>query len=108
MPNDLPKCPVEVTVSLLSNRWRVLILHNLLSGTKRFSQLKRSVAGISQKVLTANLREMETAGLVSREVFAEVPPRVEYSLTPLGQSLRTVTDAMAEWGESYQQQNINY
>ncbi len=98
---DLPACPVETTLLLISNRWRTLIVRDLLTGTKRFSELKRSVTGISQKVLTANLRDMESAGIVHREVFAEVPPRVEYSLTDLGRSLEPVLDAMDEWGTWY-------
>ncbi|WP_236081482.1 winged helix-turn-helix transcriptional regulator [Corynebacterium striatum] len=81
-----------------------MILRDLLDGTMRFNELRRSVTGISQKVLTSNLREMEDTGLVHREVFAEVPPRVEYSLTPLGQSMRPILDAMDEWGKHYQQQ----
>lgn len=98
---NLPVCPVEVTLSLISNRWKTLIIRDLLEGTKRFSELQRSVGGISQKVLTQNLRAMEADGLVMRAVFAEVPPRVEYSLTPVGQSLEMVLDAMSEWGEEY-------
>lgn len=98
---NLPACPVEVTLSLISNRWKTLIIRDLLEGTKRFSELQRSVGGISQKVLTQNLRAMEADGLVTRAVFAEVPPRVEYSLTPVGQSLEMVLDAMSEWGEEY-------
>lgn len=99
--STLPACPVEVTLSLISNRWKTLIIRDLLDGTKRFSELQRSVGGISQKVLTQNLRAMEADGLVARAVYAEVPPRVEYTLTPLGQSLSTVLDAMHEWGEGY-------
>lgn len=98
---SLPACPVEVTLSMISNRWKTLIIRDLLEGTKRFSELQRSVGGISQKVLTQNLRAMEADGLVTRVVFAEVPPRVEYSLTPVGQSLEMVLDAMSEWGEEY-------
>lgn len=79
-----PACPVETTLTLIGNKWKVLILRDLLSGTKRFSELKRSLNGVSQKVLTTQLRAMEADGLVHREVFAEVPPRVEYSLTELG------------------------
>lgn len=101
---SLPACPVETTLTLLSNRWRAMILRDLLDGTMRFNELQRSVTGISQKVLTSNLREMEDTGIVHREVFAEVPPRVEYSLTPLGQSMRPILDAMDEWGTHYQQQ----
>ena len=101
--STLPACPVETTLVLISNRWKTLIIRDLLDGTRRFNELRRSVAGISQKVLTSNLREMEADGLVHREVFAEVPPRVEYSLTPLGESLRPVLDALAAWGTNFKQ-----
>lgn len=101
--STLPACPVETTLVLISNRWKTLIIRDLLDGTRRFNELRRSVAGISQKVLTSNLREMEADGLVHREVFAEVPPRVEYSLTPLGESLRPVLDALAAWGANFKQ-----
>ena len=98
---ELPLCPVETTLMLISDRWVVLILRDLLTGTKRFGELKKSLAGISQKVLTAKLRDMESNGLVHREVYAEVPPRVEYSLTELGRSLKPILDAMVEWGTEY-------
>ena len=101
--SSLPACPVEVTLTLISDRWKVLILRDLLGGTKRFGELKKSVTGISQKVLTANLRSMEQSGLLHRKVFAEVPPRVEYSLTELGFSLKPILDAMVAWGENYRQ-----
>lgn len=92
---DMPACPVETTLQLIGNKWQVLILRDLLAnGTLRFKELQRSIGKISQKVLTSNLRTMEDAGLVSRKVYAEVPPRVEYSLTALGQSLQPVLDAM--------------
>ena len=103
---ELPACPVETTLTLISNKWKVLILRDLLTGTKRFNELKRSIGTISQKVLTAQLREMEASGLVDRTVYAEVPPRVEYSLTPLGLSLKPILDAMWNWGEAYQKQNV--
>ncbi|WEV73165.1 helix-turn-helix domain-containing protein [Bifidobacterium sp. ESL0790] len=99
---SLPACPVETTMTLIGNKWTVLIVRDLLQGTKRFSELRRSVGNVSQKVLTSNLREMEADGLVNRKVYAEVPPRVEYSLTPTGRSLKTVIDAMRTWGTSYQ------
>lgn len=99
---ELPPCPVETTLMLISDKWKILILRDLLDGTMRFGELKKSIGHVSQKVLTANLRQMEAAGLVHREVFAEVPPRVEYSLTELGQSLKPVIDAMWSWGENYQ------
>ncbi len=99
---SLPACPVETTLTLIGNKWQVLILRDLnLNGTMRFKGLQRSIGQISQKVLTTNLRSMEESGIVRREVFAEVPPRVEYSLTELGQSLKPVLDAMWTWGEIY-------
>ena len=98
---NLPACPVETTLCLISDRWKVLILRDLLPGTKRFGELRRSIGHVSQKVLTANLRDMEEKGLLSRKVYAEVPPRVEYTLTELGLSLKPVLDAMWKWGEGY-------
>lgn len=98
---DLPACPVETTLSLIGDKWKVLILRDLLTGTKRFGELKKSIGSVSQKVLTAQLRDMEASGLVSRKVYAEVPPRVEYSLTDLGQSLKPILDSMRNWGEWY-------
>lgn len=99
--NELPACPVETTLSLIGDKWKVLILRDLITGTKRFGELKKSIGTVSQKVLTAQLRNMEENGLVHREVYAEVPPRVEYSLTELGQSLKPILDAMQNWGEEY-------
>ena len=99
---ELPACPVETTLSLIGDKWKVLILRYLLPGTKRFGELKKSIGSVSQKVLTAQLRDMEENGLVNRKVYAEVPPRVEYSLTELGQSLKPILDAMWNWGEGYQ------
>lgn len=103
LPLDaLPACPVETTLSLIGSKWQVLIIRDLVAnGTMRFKELQRSIGKISQKVLTSNLRTMEAQGLVHREVFAEVPPRVEYSLTELGQSLKPVLDALQAWGEEY-------
>lgn len=98
---ELPACPVETTLMLIGDKWKVLILRDLMEGTKRFGELKRSLGNISQKVLTAQLRSMEESGLVERTVYAEVPPRVEYSLTGLGKSLQPILDAMKNWGESY-------
>lgn len=92
--------PVEATLSFMSDKWKVLILRDLLTGTKRFGELKKSIGSISQKVLTSNLRAMEEDGLLKREVFAEVPPRVEYTLTDRGRSLEPVIDAMRVWGEA--------
>ena len=100
---ELPACPVETTLLLISNRWKVLIMRDLLTGTKRFGALKKSVGNISQKVLTSNLRSMEEDGLLTRQVYPEVPPRVEYTLTSLGQSLKPVLDAMCDWGSGYKQ-----
>lgn len=100
--SDLPDCPVEVTLCFLANRWRILIIRDLLDGPKRFSELKRSVGNISQKVLTSNLRAMEESGLLTRTVYAEVPPRVEYELTALGHRLSPVLDSMFDWGSEYQ------
>ena len=98
---ELPACPVETTLTLISSKWKVLIVRDLLGGTKRFGELQRSVGNVSQKVLTAQLREMEEDGLVDRKVYPEVPPRVEYSLTELGRSLEPVLSAMWNWGEEY-------
>ena len=98
---ELPACPLETTLTLISDKWKVLILRDLLPGTRRFGELKKSVGGVSQKVLTAQLREMEAGGLLVRTVYPEVPPRVEYTLTELGRSLKPVLDAMQAWGEAY-------
>ena len=101
---DLPACPVETTLALIGNKWQVLILRDLLmNGTMRFKELQRSIGKVSQKVLTDNLRAMEDFGIVHREVFAEVPPRVEYSLTETGRTLQPVLDAMWAWGEGYKE-----
>lgn len=102
---ELPACPVETTLTLIGDKWKVLILRDLLPGTKRFGELKKSIGKVSQKVLTAQLRDMEQNGLVHRKVYPEVPPRVEYSLTPLGKSLKPILDAMRNWGEEYKAQN---
>lgn len=101
---EFPPCPVETTLCLIGDKWKVLILRELLARTMRFGELQRAVGHVSQKVLTAQLRQMEADGLVHREVFAEVPPRVEYSLTSLGQSLAPVIDALREWGEAFKAQ----
>ena len=98
---ELPACPVETTLTLIGDKWKVLILRDLMPGTKRFGGLKKSVGNVSQKVLTAQLRTMEESGLVNRKVYAEVPPRVEYSLTELGKSLKPILDSMRAWGEAY-------
>ena len=105
MENDtlknLSACPVETTLTLISDKWKILILRDLLPGTKRFGELKKSIGHVTQKVLTAQLREMEESGLLTRKVYAEVPPRVEYTLTELGYSLKPILDAMWKWGEEY-------
>lgn len=102
MEQMLPNCPVETTLMLIDDKWKVLILRELMGGTKRFGELKKSIGHVSQKVLTAQLRDMEAKGLVHREVYAEVPPRVEYSLTETGHSLNPILEAMCIWGEAYQ------
>ena len=99
----LPDCPVETTLTLIGDKWKVLILRDLLPGTKRFGELKKSIGNVSQKVLTAQLRTMEDSGLIDRTVYAEVPPKVEYSLTELGRSLKPILDALQNWGENYKE-----
>lgn len=101
---NLPACPVETTLTLISDKWKVLILRDLLTGTKRFGELRKSIGTVSQKVLTSQLRQMEESGLLTRKVYAEVPPRVEYTLTGLGYSLKPIMDAMWAWGENYKKQ----
>lgn len=101
MERELPACPVETTLLMISDKWKVLILRDLLNGTMRFSELRRSIGNVSQKVLTANLRQMERDGLVHREVYPEVPPRVEYSLTETGRTLQPIIEAMKDWGTQY-------
>lgn len=107
MEKILPACPVETTLMLISDRWKVLIIRDLLEGTKRFGELRKSVGGVSQKVLTANLRSMEENGLLTRTVYAEVPPRVEYTLTETGLSLKPVLDALSLWGTEYKKKKVN-
>ena len=102
---ELPACPVETTLMLIGDKWKVLILRDLLPGTKRFGELKKSIGNVSQKVLTSQLRDMESNGLVNRKVYPEVPPRVEYSLTELGQSLKPILDAMWDWGKEFKAHN---
>lgn len=104
-PMELPACPVETTLLLIGDKWKVLILRDLIGGTKRFGELKKSIGSVSQKVLTAQLRDMERMGLVTRTVYAEVPPRVEYALTETGYSLKPVLDAMKDWGAGYQRRH---
>lgn len=105
MKKELPACPVETTLLFLGEKWRVLILRDLMDGTKRFGELRKSIEGISPKVLTSHLRAMEAGGILNRKVYAEVPPRVEYSLTKTGKSLQSVLDSMADWGSMYQAEN---
>ena len=98
---ELPECPVATTVTLIGSKWKLLIIRNLLARPWRFSALKKDLDGISQKVLTDNLRSMEEDGLILRTVYPEVPPRVEYSLSSLGESLKPILDSMADWGNAY-------
>ncbi len=101
MKKELPNCPVETTLQLIGDKWKVMIIRDLLEGTRRFGELKKSVTGITQKVLTSNLRAMEENGLLTRKVYAEVPPKVEYTLTETGYSLKPILDAMVKWGTEY-------
>ena len=101
----LPACPVETTLMLIGDKWKVLILRDLMHGTMRFGELKKSIGTVSQQVLTAQLRDMEEKGLLNRKVYAEVPPRVEYTLTETGYSLKPVLDAMWAWGADYKARN---
>jgi DNA-binding HxlR family transcriptional regulator len=100
---ELPECPVATTVSLSGSKWKLLIIRNLLQRPWRFNELKKNLEGISQKVLTDSLRSMEEDGLITRTVYPEVPPRVEYALSDLGQSLKPVLDSMVEWGTNYKE-----
>ena len=102
MKKELPSCPAQITLSLIDNKWKILIIGEILfEGTQRFGALKKALPEISKKVLTENLRSMEISKLITREVFAEVPPRVEYSLTELGLSLKPIVESLMEWGEFY-------
>ena len=98
---DLPKNPIEVTIRMINCKWKILIIRELLSGTKRFGELKKSVTGITQKVLTVKLRELEADGILGREIYSQTPPKVEYTLTDVGYSLHTVLEAMKDWGKDY-------
>ena len=102
---ELPACPVETTLMLIGDKWKVLILRDLMDGTRRFGELKKSIGTVSQKVLTAQLRDMEEKGLLTRKVYAEVPPRVEYTLTETGYSLKPILDSMWAWGLDYKAKN---
>lgn len=104
--DNLPACPVETTLMLIGNKWKVLIIRDLLTGTKRFGELKKSIGKVSQKVLTTQLRDMEEDGLISRKIYTEVPPRVEYSLTELGKSLQPILNAMLQWGTEYKEKKL--
>lgn len=98
---ELPACPVSTTVQLIGNKWKLLILRNLMVRPWRFNELRRDLEGISQKVLTDSLRALEEDKIITRTVYPEVPPRVEYALSPLGESMRPILDAMEEWGTNY-------
>lgn len=98
---ELPECPVATTVQLIGNKWKLLIIRNLLADSQRFTDFLKTIPGLSKKVLTDNLRALEEDGLIERKVFAEVPPRVEYSLSDLGKTLKPILDAMFEWGTDY-------
>ncbi|SHH98251.1 winged helix-turn-helix transcriptional regulator [Clostridium grantii] len=102
----MPECPVEATLLLIGNKWKVLILRDLMNETMRFNELMRSVTGITQKVLTSQLRDMEKDGLLSRKIYPVIPPKVEYSLTNTGRSLKPILDTLATWGEEFKQNNI--
>ena len=99
--DELPACPVAITVQLIGSKWKLLIMRNLLQRPWRFNELRKDLEGISQKVLTDSLRSMEGDGIITRTVYAEVPPRVEYALSGLGESMRPILDAMEQWGTNY-------
>lgn len=103
-----PKCPAEITLNVIGGRWKFLILWHLFQGTKRFSELLHNIDGITQKMLTQQLREMERDDIIHRKVYPQVPPKVEYSLTPLGQSLRSVLDAMCQWGVKHRDRKLQH
>ena len=103
---EIPACPVATTVELIGSKWKLLIIRNLLVRPWRFNELKKDLAGISQKVLTDNLRSLESDGIITRTVYPEVPPRVEYALSELGQTLKPILDSMAEWGRFYKTRNM--
>ena len=100
--DEMPACPVATTVALIGSKWKLLIMRNLLTRPWRFNELKRDLAGISQKVLTDSLRSMEADGIITRTVYPEVPPRVEYALSELGESMRSIIESMEAWGSEYQ------
>ncbi len=107
MKTTTDNCPVETTLQLIGSKWKVLIIRELLSGTKRFGLLFKGIDGISQKMLTQQLRQMEKDRLINRKVYAQVPPKVEYSLTKRGRSLESVLEAMRQWGEQYAPNECN-
>ena len=99
---EMPACPVATTVQLIGSKWKLLIMRNLLARPWRFNELRKDLRGISQKVLTDSLRSMEEDGIIIRTVYAEVPPRVEYTLSELGYSMKPIMDSMEQWGLNYQ------
>lgn len=103
--DELPACPVATTVQMIGSKWKILILRNLLVRPWRFNELRKDLEGISQKVLTDSLRSMEEDGIITRTVYPEVPPRVEYALSELGESMRPILDAMEQWGNNYKAQS---
>lgn len=107
MKKDLPACPVETTLLIIGDKWKVLVLRELINGTKRFGELKKSISSISQKVLTQQLRSMEEDGLINRKVYAQVPPKVEYSLTEDGFSLEPILNSMMTWGNQYKEKQTS-
>lgn len=101
---EMPACPVATTVQLIGSKWKLLILRNLMMRAWRFNEMRRDLEGVSQKVLTDSLRALEEDGIITRTVYPEVPPRVEYALSPLGESMRPILEAMEAWGKGYQAQ----
>lgn len=106
MATELPLCPVEIVLTLIGDKWKILILRDLMRGTMRFGELKKSLGSVSQKVLTTNLRAMEADGLLTRHIYAEVPPRVEYTLTDTACSLEPIISAMVKWGSEYREKKL--
>lgn len=104
---EMPECPVAITVALIGSKWKLLIIRNLRARPWRFNELKKDLEGISQKVLTDSLRSLESDGIITRTVYPEVPPRVEYALSELGESMRPIIDAMEAWGLSYKKMMAN-
>ena len=104
---EMPACPVATTVQLIGSKWKLLIMRNLMMRPWRFNELRRDLEGVSQKVLTDSLRAMEDDGIITRTVYPEIPPKVEYALSPLGESMSPILDAMAQWGTTYQQMMMN-